>query len=57
MFWFSYDGNFRNPRKDKHVDLDDICFTDGKMYFVMQKPYKEWIAQEGSNPGSQVRNT
>ncbi|KAG8717463.1 hypothetical protein FRC08_007395 [Ceratobasidium sp. 394] len=42
-FWISYDGNFRNPRKAKKIDADDVCFTDGLMYFVAQVLYKRWL--------------
>ncbi|KAG8711802.1 hypothetical protein FRC09_020405, partial [Ceratobasidium sp. 395] len=45
--WFrafvSYDGNFRSVRKNKKVDADDICLSDGKAYFAPKGPYKEWV--------------
>ncbi|KAG8712927.1 hypothetical protein FRC09_019313 [Ceratobasidium sp. 395] len=42
-FWASFDGNFRNPRKDKKIDPDDVCLTDGNAYFVAQEDYKKFI--------------
>ncbi|KAB5588175.1 hypothetical protein CTheo_8383 [Ceratobasidium theobromae] len=42
-FWFSFDGNFHNPRKAKKFDAGDLCFTDGRMYYVEQAPYRDWI--------------
>ncbi|KAG8772841.1 hypothetical protein FRC12_002868 [Ceratobasidium sp. 428] len=45
--WFrafvSYDGNFRSVRKNKKVNADDICLSDGKAYFAPKEPYKEWV--------------
>ncbi|KAG8696529.1 hypothetical protein FRC09_008410 [Ceratobasidium sp. 395] len=45
--WFrafvSYDGNFRSVRKNKKVDANDICLSDGKAYFAPKGPYKEWV--------------
>ncbi|KAG9124674.1 hypothetical protein FRC07_010675, partial [Ceratobasidium sp. 392] len=42
-FWASYDGNFRNPQKDKKVDPDDISLTKGKAYFVTDEDYKKFL--------------
>ncbi|KAG9122294.1 hypothetical protein FRC07_001401, partial [Ceratobasidium sp. 392] len=43
-FWVSFDGNFRNPRKAKPVDPDDVCLTDGRFYFPPQDLYKKYLA-------------
>ncbi|KAG8722790.1 hypothetical protein FRC09_005724 [Ceratobasidium sp. 395] len=43
-FWVSFDGNFRNPRKAKPVDPDDVCLTDGRFYFPPQHLYKKYLA-------------
>ncbi|KAG9121158.1 hypothetical protein FRC07_003013, partial [Ceratobasidium sp. 392] len=50
-FFISHDGNFRNPRKAKKVDADDVCLTNGRMYFVEQAPYKAWIASKKGDKG------
>ncbi|KAG8755118.1 hypothetical protein FRC12_010990 [Ceratobasidium sp. 428] len=42
-YWASYDGNFRNPRKDKKVDPEDISPTDGNAYFVANEEYKKFL--------------
>ncbi|QRW25950.1 Transposase family Tnp2 protein [Rhizoctonia solani] len=52
MFWFSFDGNFRNLRKAKKVDKDDMCFTDGLMYFVAHGLYQEWLKTEANKEPS-----
>ncbi|QRV94612.1 hypothetical protein RhiJN_22630 [Ceratobasidium sp. AG-Ba] len=45
--WFrvhvSYDGNFRSVRKAKKVDSGDLCFSDGKAYFLEKGPYQKWV--------------
>ncbi|KAG8735321.1 hypothetical protein FRC10_010740 [Ceratobasidium sp. 414] len=45
-FYMVFDGNFRNPRKAKKVDKDDVCLTTGRMYYVEQAPYKAWITSK-----------
>ncbi|QRV77073.1 hypothetical protein RhiJN_05088 [Ceratobasidium sp. AG-Ba] len=42
-FWASFDGNFRNPRKAKKVDPDDICLTDGQLYFPEHEKYLQYL--------------
>ncbi|KAG9125670.1 hypothetical protein FRC07_006686 [Ceratobasidium sp. 392] len=43
-FWASLDGNFRNPRKDKKVDPDDISLTDGQAYFPTHENYLKFLS-------------
>lgn len=52
-YWMSYDGNFRNPRKAKKVLNDDVCLTDGDMYYVEQTAYKNWVnSKTGQEPST-----
>ncbi|QRV98242.1 hypothetical protein RhiJN_26261 [Ceratobasidium sp. AG-Ba] len=54
-YFVSHDGNFRNRRKAKRIDPDDICLTDGQMYFVKQEPYKKWVAQKKGSHSDRPR--
>ncbi|KAF8673579.1 hypothetical protein RHS04_07631 [Rhizoctonia solani] len=56
MFWFAFDGNFRNLRKAKKVDKDDMCFTDGLMYFVAHGLYQEWLKTDPNKEPSTDKN-
>jgi hypothetical protein len=40
--WFSYDGNFRSVQKNKKYDLNNVCLSDSKAYFVLKDLYKGW---------------
>ncbi|GAB1525785.1 hypothetical protein RhiTH_008951 [Rhizoctonia solani] len=56
MFWFSFDGNFQNLRKAKKVDKDNMCFTDGLMYFVAHGLYQEWLKANANKEPSTDKN-
>jgi hypothetical protein len=46
-WWFSYDGNYASGRKDKNVDKDDICLSDGLQYYIKNEPYEAWAKMGG----------
>ncbi|KAF8594241.1 hypothetical protein BDV93DRAFT_416776, partial [Ceratobasidium sp. AG-I] len=49
-FFASLDGNFRNPRKAKKVDEDDICLTDGLFYFPKWEEYMAYVKCKHCEP-------
>ncbi|KAG8727211.1 hypothetical protein FRC10_006310, partial [Ceratobasidium sp. 414] len=50
--YYCFDGNFRNPRKSKAYDANDLAFSDGRKYFVEQADYLAWINSPASDPPS-----
>ncbi|QRV96331.1 hypothetical protein RhiJN_24349 [Ceratobasidium sp. AG-Ba] len=56
QFFISHDGNFRNTRKAKKFDPEDVFLTDGQMYFVEQAPFKDWVAiKKKEKPTKRIR--
>jgi len=45
--FISADGDFKLQRKNKRSDPDDVSLSNGKAYFVADKPYRTYLKHVG----------